>query len=532
MCNLVQSAIFGFLPPSALKACRQVCKDWEREATFHLGKCSRLSLNKFCGSGPLHKLMPICDDRFCGRIYLDYDHAEEKDLAKWDSIGHKFAVFLMEKGVLVGDLKVEMDPYFLPKLRYLIVDCGFFPNLEVLSLYERHPEGPFTPLMPEALETPEIMRHIRRLEFCRAEGSIENPENAGNASTFHPFLEEIIEKSPNLEELKIEDNFYPVLTTCSKLKIVDFSGYPYGFELIDNDEDDDTHRDIRPDFSLVKVFRMLEEVSGWLEKLVLGSSSSKMLFKETPTVVNVVDQVSNFRLPFFPKLGEFYFNAVNIYGIGLERLTKKHFPSLKKLWLREDPEFDGNGRLYQTFMDVDTHLSHVETLGMANFLIGAKSRLVLDNFPPIEPAFPNLKSFFITIDTWLGDDGPTESGGLAELLKLLVAMFDKVENLVVRLDWVKSMQEVMHATGLPELDGLKTLKLVDYNETVTQDDGSDDPPEDVTFPVIGLLILENFTFKLRGDSGPRITNYVAKHKGNVIFTNSASSLMSKRRDLY
>lgn len=46
-------------------------------------------------------------------------------------------------------------------------------------------------------------------------------------------------------------------------------------------------RDIRPDFSLVKVFRMLEEVSGWLEKLVLGSSSSKMLFKETPTVVNV-----------------------------------------------------------------------------------------------------------------------------------------------------------------------------------------------------------------------------------------------------
>lgn len=120
---------------------------------------------------------------------------------------------------------------------------AIFPLFDqVLSLYERHPEGPFTPLMPEALETPEIMRHIRRLEFCRAEGSIENPENAGNASTFHPFLEEIIEKSPNLEELKIEDNFYPVLTTCSKLKIVDFSGYPYGFELIDNDEDDDTHR--------------------------------------------------------------------------------------------------------------------------------------------------------------------------------------------------------------------------------------------------------------------------------------------------
>lgn len=80
-----------------------------------------------------------------------------------------------------------------------------------------------------------VLFTIKTVQISEAE---DISQRFGNSSIFRPFLQQVINKSPNLEELIIGENFYPILTKCSKLRCVDWKGFPYEMvEEHDVDED-------------------------------------------------------------------------------------------------------------------------------------------------------------------------------------------------------------------------------------------------------------------------------------------------------
>lgn len=81
---------------------------------------------------------------------------------------------------------------------------------------------------------------------------------------FYPSFQQLIESSPNLETLKIVESFTPTLTSCKKLKILDYCGFPEDYEAGYS-----AHREFG-EFDIESMLDMMEEVKDSLQILTIG----------------------------------------------------------------------------------------------------------------------------------------------------------------------------------------------------------------------------------------------------------------------
>ncbi|OXA48285.1 hypothetical protein Fcan01_17254 [Folsomia candida] len=305
-----------------------------------------------------------------------------------------------------------------------------------------------------------VLFTIKTVQISEAE---DISQRFGNSSIFRPFLQQVINKSPNLEELIIGENFYPILTKCSKLRCVDWKGFPY--EMVEeHDVDEDV--EIRADFSLNNVFTMLEEVNPSLEKLVLGSSGSYLGGdREAP----VVYQVNDFKLSKFPKLREFNLDAANIYDIGFKTLTSHHILSIKKLRLKEDIAYLCDRYHIDNLIDLSINCSSVEQLTIEKLVVDLQA---VDHFDLsiMSKCFPNLKVLDITIVTTSITE-PANKSIFKDCLNTLANCFNKLEHLIMRLDWKLSHQQLIFATSLSQFnENFEEITLQDLLNTICEEE--------------------------------------------------------------
>lgn len=164
-----------------------------------------------------------------------------------------------------------------------------------------------------------------------------------------------------------------------------------------------------------------------------------------------VYQVNDFKLSKFPKLREFNLDAANIYDIGFKTLTSHHILSIKKLRLKEDIAYLCDRYHIDNLIDLSINCSSVEQLTIEKLVVDLQA---VDHFDLsiMSKCFPNLKVLDITIVTTSITE-PANKSIFKDCLNTLANCFNKLEHLIMRLDWKLSHQQLIFATSLSQFNG-------------------------------------------------------------------------------
>ncbi|OXA64112.1 hypothetical protein Fcan01_01480 [Folsomia candida] len=493
---VILDIIFGFRTISGLKRCRRVCRTWEKVATPILAKRTYFSVNNYCIESKSTE-KPI----LLRRITCESDNFGS------ETNEHDFFAFANQRGESVHELKLYANSDFLSSFTGSLSTRNRFPNLKKIVICERDFEFDesvdfstprFDPLLSNELAN---MSNIRCIETHVEEMS-------RSRDVYHANVQKLIRMSPNLEVLKITDHFYPDLTTCGKLKTLEWTGNPISLKDDIFGNDDLVEVGIEDNFSLAKFFKMTEQVKNSLQKLVISSSTDLFISMELPTI-EVEDH--SFSFPYFPNLTEFCFDSVNLYEIKFEHATQKQLPSLRKLRLCEN-DHGMRKFLDGTIFNISTCWRSVESLSLGQ-LFYDESDYSAQLFPKIGQIFPNLIHLDVTICNGSGAGTQLLDSCLVSLSKC----FKKLENLTIRLDWQITLPELIYVTSLP-FSGLKTLKLVNcnFNQASVKDEGYGKLCNGLS-PVIPNITLQGFVYEFSGSSLPKMHKWIEEHKGNIIF---------------
>lgn len=209
-----------------------------------LGKRAVLSINKFCSSrsddGLIYPL-PI-NDQLLRSLKFVFQQTQEDDGQTvvdedWTLFPNQFVPFITVCSEHVEEIRVELDRYFLRLLK-LALENNNFSNLSKISLLEHnHWENEDEDVETENLQRPIILSVLPKIKTLEISATEDRKGKKGPSGQYpyHGVFQELVKKSPNVEVISIEENFYPDLGTCTKLKSLEWRGYPFVY---DEDSDD------------------------------------------------------------------------------------------------------------------------------------------------------------------------------------------------------------------------------------------------------------------------------------------------------
>ncbi|XP_035713889.1 uncharacterized protein LOC110857662 isoform X2 [Folsomia candida] len=343
---LVLDVIFNALPLPSLKTARLVCQTWNEVGTTHLGRRSVLAVDKLfpcCSLGP----MPPLDGKLVRHISYNVDCAS--DDCNTDTCSDITGVECMSKNLGSFLSRIQDEP--LEEIHFQVLDelCPViaealtnypFAKLTTISLDlygedyffdYREEEDDINPLekylMTWQCPSFPVRSSLKKLSLWVGDDGKNKP-----MPHFRNLFQKLINSAPNLTQLRIVDNFYPDLSTCRKLEVFEYDGFPLGINVRDELHPAQAHEIYQDDetYKGGKVVQMLDQVKDSVVKVVLGRLPEEDVeLRQHKSHA----KASLFILPRLPKLTSLFVHAVNIFGMK-DNLNSHRLPKLQNVALR------------------------------------------------------------------------------------------------------------------------------------------------------------------------------------------------------